>query len=73
MGAGATKINSQKIEPVNINFVTYKKDDALYCTIDRNKYKLQNEILHNFEKFNSFSKDQEVENSIAKTKSTNLK
>ena len=62
MGAGATKIKSKKIEPITINFITYRKEDAYYCTIEREKYKLQNDIILSFEKYNSFSTDQEVEN-----------
>ncbi len=73
MGAGATKIKSKKIEPITINFITYRKEDAYYCTIEREKYKLQNDILLSFEKYNSFSTDQEVENLNIKTKSTNHK
>lgn len=73
MGAGATKMNSQKSEPININFITYRKENAFYCTIEREKYKLQKDILISFDKFNSFSKDHELENLNIKTKSTNCK
>lgn len=73
MGAGAAKMNSKNLQPINLNFMTFRREDTLYCTIERENYKLQTDILLSFEKFNSFSADQEVENSNIKTKSTNYK
>jgi len=63
-GCWSDQKEKKELETNNINFVTYQKYDALSCIIQREKYKLQNEILLSFGKFNSFSTDQEFENSL---------
>lgn len=73
MGAGAVKQHRKNhIEPLCINHTIFLKDEAYYCIIERDKFKLNPDVLANFEKVNNFSRDQDVvDNSNIKTKSTN--
>jgi len=73
MGSGAANMKSKNLEPIRPYVTLFQKGDAFYCKIDRGKYKLENEILINFEKLNSFSRDQDFDNFNYKTKSTNFK
>lgn len=62
MGAGATKKENKialyhGIKPEKI----YTKDGAMYCNLEREEFKLNVEVLNAMDRYNSFSKDQDLE------------
>ena len=71
MGSGVVKSTKIKIKEFKIsNYDTYIKEGQTYWIIDRDKYKLSQDVLLNFEKFNNFSRDQELPINNINTKST---
>ena len=62
MGSGATKQNkvNYSSQMKNDNVIV-EKNGALYCNVEREEYKLNQDILKSMEKMNNFSKDEEAE------------